>query len=75
MNNDLSIANVTVAELLQSNPSAVRFFLDQKTDCVGCHLARFCTLKDVVSAYHLNEHTFTEALDRIQIQTPQRRIL
>lgn len=28
-------------------------FLKLKTDCVGCHLDKFCTLTEVAAAYEL----------------------
>lgn len=69
MTNDvLAIAEITVADLLKSNPAAVRFFIHQQTACVGCYLAKFCTLEDVINTYHLNQQSFLEELATIIIQ-------
>lgn len=50
----LIIAATRVDEILRSLPQAGRVFLDWHTDCIGCHLARFCTLEDVARHYHLD---------------------
>jgi hybrid cluster-associated redox disulfide protein len=51
---DASIsAKSTVNEVLTAHPQTARVFLSLRTSCVGCHLARFCMLEDVASAYEL----------------------
>lgn len=53
MNMDASItAKSTVNELLAAHPQAA-IFLALRTSCVGCYLARFCTLEDVAREYKL----------------------
>lgn len=47
-------AETRVDEILRSQPQAGRVFLDWHTDCIGCHLARFCTLEEVARHYHLD---------------------
>ena len=65
MKDELALSTTTVADLMTSTPKAIRFFLDQKTACGGCPLARFCTLQDVVHTYQLNEQAFRQELARI----------
>ncbi|OGO75636.1 MAG: hypothetical protein A3K45_07790 [Chloroflexi bacterium RIFOXYC12_FULL_59_14] len=68
MNDDLAINETTVADLLKKAPEAVRFFINQQTACVGCYLAKFCTLKDVVNAYQLEEKTFLQELAKFTVK-------
>jgi hybrid cluster-associated redox disulfide protein len=56
-------AKQTVAELLESYPQAAAAFLAWKTNCVGCHLARFCTLEDVARIYEMGTHDLVETLE------------
>jgi hypothetical protein len=44
----------TVAQVLSAYPQAAQIFFQLKTDCVGCILGRFCTLKEVARAYDLH---------------------
>ena len=67
-NNVLAIAEITVADLLKSNPAAVSFFIHQQTACVGCYLAKFCTLEDVINTYQLSQQSFLEELAKIIVQ-------
>jgi hypothetical protein len=41
----------TVAQTLGWDGDLSRVFLDRRTACVGCYLARFCTLEDVARTY------------------------
>jgi|GEM_PF-2542661 len=68
MNDTFAILEITVADLLTAAPKAVRFFIDQGTGCAICPLARFCTLKDVIGAYDLNEDGFRKELTKLNNQ-------
>jgi hybrid cluster-associated redox disulfide protein len=60
---DVSIcAKQTVAEVLESYPRTAATFLALKTNCPGCHLARFCTLEDVARTYELAPHDLIDTL-------------
>ena len=65
MNDILANSETTVAEVLTATPKAVRFFIDQGTGCAICSLARFCTLKEVITAYNLDENAFLEKLAKL----------
>ena len=67
MNDILAISEASAADLLAATPKAVRFFIDQGTECAVCSLARFCTLKDIVTAYALNENEFLEELAKLNV--------
>ena len=67
MNDNLAISETTVADLLAITPKAISFFVDQGTSCAICSLARFCTLKEVITAYNLNEDVFREELTKLDI--------
>lgn len=43
-----------VSDVLQRFPQTVAVFLENRTGCVGCDLAGFCSLKDVAEAYKLD---------------------
>jgi len=43
----------TVSEVLQMYPGSRQVFIARRTMCLGCHMARFCTLKDVAQIYSL----------------------
>jgi len=71
MNKDLEVLDVTVSDLLKSTPSTVSFFISQHTSCVGCRLAHFCTLHDVIKTYELDEEKFLEELTKYMVQNKQ----
>jgi hybrid cluster-associated redox disulfide protein len=63
MNMDASIcAKWTVADVLATYPQTATIFLSLRTNCVGCHLARFCTLEDVARTYELSIQDLIEKL-------------
>ena len=68
MNNGSYISETSVEHVLKSTPTAARFFLEWHTACVGCGFARFCTLKDVIHTYQIDEKTFIEALAKLNVQ-------
>jgi len=67
MNDILAISETSVADLLAATPKAIRFFIDRGTTCAGCSLARFCTLKDVITIYGLDENTFLEEFAKLNV--------
>jgi hybrid cluster-associated redox disulfide protein len=52
----------TADEVMKTYPNTVYVFLALKTDCVGCALARFCTIEQVAAAYKLPLESFLERL-------------
>lgn len=68
MNDSLKLLETSVESVLKSTPKAVRFFLDWHTACAGCSFARFCTLKDLVDTYQLDEKKFLEAVEKLAVQ-------
>ncbi|GAB4480980.1 MAG: hypothetical protein OHK0031_02530 [Anaerolineales bacterium] len=50
----------TVAQTLKVYPPLAGVLLSLKTDCVGCHLNRFCTLKEVAASYEIPLETLLE---------------
>jgi hypothetical protein len=65
MNEALISSETTVTNLLKEFPQATRFFIIQKTSCVGCFMAVFCTLKDVIETYEVDENKFLAELDKV----------
>jgi hypothetical protein len=68
MSDVFEISETSVENVLKATPKAVGFFLELHTACVGCGFARFCTLKDVIKTYQLDEKRFIEELAKIAIQ-------
>lgn len=58
---------MTVEKVLTSFPQMVDAFQSLRTGCVGCRMARFCTLADVSRAYSL---PLREFLDRLLALIP-----
>lgn len=58
MSDILEIYQSSVESVLKAAPGASRLFLDRATACVGCGFARFCTLKEVIDRYDLDENLF-----------------
>ena len=58
---------MTVEKVLTGFPQTVRAFQSLRTSCVGCRMARFCTLADVARVYGL---PLREFLDRLLVLIP-----
>lgn len=66
-------AQITVEQVLAARPGLTAFFINLKTDCVGCPMQKFCTLADVANSYAIPIDTL---LEKISEQTlNQRRML
>ena len=64
MDNPLVSHADTVAETLRKVPGAARVLVAHRTACVGCSLARFCTLDDVARTYELELQPFLAKLQQ-----------
>jgi len=53
----------TVDDVLRQVPGAAHVFIASHTDCIGCSLARFCTLEEVSQHYSLD---LTQLIDNLQ---------
>jgi hybrid cluster-associated redox disulfide protein len=65
MNEFLIPSETTVADLLKKFPQTARLFITQKTACVGCYMAGFCTLQDVLETYDLDRDSFLAELNEV----------
>jgi hypothetical protein len=54
----------TVEEVFQNLPEAGRIFIVYHTGCIGCRLARFCTLAEVANIYQINLLSFLDDLQQ-----------
>ena len=54
----------TVQEVLSAWPETQRAFRALKTSCIGCYLARFCSLQDVAEAYQIPAADLLDAMDK-----------
>ena len=53
---------MTVEIVLRDWPATVEVFLARRLACIGCPMARFCTLDDVARAYQLSGEALMAAL-------------
>ena len=54
--------DTTVGDLLRCRPEIIPVFIRHRFICVGCSMARFDTLQDVASNYHLDPQLFLNEL-------------
>ena len=58
---------LSIQDLLARWPGAAQALVDLRTACVGCQMARFCTLADVADHYHLDLEQLIQALQRAPV--------
>jgi hybrid cluster-associated redox disulfide protein len=51
-----------VGDLLMDYPQLLSMFFEQNLDCVGCRMARFCTLEEVSRYYLLEADSFIQSI-------------
>ncbi|HKT18380.1 MAG TPA: DUF1858 domain-containing protein [Stellaceae bacterium] len=54
--------SLTIAELLDSDPAAMRLFIDRRMSCIGCAIAPYHTIEEACSAYNLPLDSFVREL-------------
>ena len=64
MDTQLLYTQLTVEDILKNWPLAFSVFRRRNTDCVGCLLQRFCTLKDVAETYEVELQDLTKDLEQ-----------
>lgn len=57
----------TVSEILKKYPETRQVFIERKTLCLGCYMARFCNLKDIAQAYSLETETLVHEMQKVTI--------
>jgi len=55
---------MTVEDVLKTWPSAYSVFLNGKSECIGCFLQKFCTLREAADVYKVTPQEFMEELER-----------
>lgn len=55
----------TVLDLIRLHPRAINFFMERGTLCVGCYLAGFCSLEDVIDTYRFDRSLFYKELEQV----------
>lgn len=58
MSDTVELPDIKVETLLKATPRAVRFFLDWHTSCANCGFVSFCSLRDVIKTYQLDDQKF-----------------
>jgi len=71
MNDILAIPERSVADVLNSAPKTAKLFVQHGTACIGCYLARLCTIKEVAASYEIELDPFLKEISEI-IQSSQR---
>ena len=64
------IPETTVPDALAFAQGAPRVFIAHRTACVGCALARFCTLRDVATTYGLAVDALVAELENAALIDP-----
>ena len=65
--------DIYVSDLFKSWPALLSLFMDQKLDCIGCSLVRFCTVEDIAVAYDLDLDEFITILNEyVQTQDDEK---
>jgi hybrid cluster-associated redox disulfide protein len=65
------LADFTVAEVMDRWPQTIPFFFRYRMACVGCPIAPFETLAEVVAIYGLDLNRFLNELEQIIEQAQQ----
>ena len=55
-------AETTIAQALDLKPAIADVLIGRRTACVGCYMARFCTLSDSADIYGLPWDAFFDEL-------------
>jgi hybrid cluster-associated redox disulfide protein len=61
----------TVEAVFKTLPGTSHVFIKYKLGCVGCYLARFCTLEEVAKVYELDLELFLNKLERYTYLPPK----
>ena len=55
-------SSVTVAQLLDQHPEAMRLFIDRRMACIGCAVSPYHTIEEACGEYDLPAGTFMQEL-------------
>lgn len=61
----------SVEDILKRWPRAMRAFRKHRTNCIGCLLQRFCTLKDVAETYEIELQDLLQDLETCVTENDQ----
>jgi hybrid cluster-associated redox disulfide protein len=64
MENKILSLDCTVADLLRDWPETIPVFIGYRLSCVGCEMAPFDTLADVIKIYQLQADLFLKDLEK-----------
>jgi len=60
---------MTIRELLERNPPAIKVFIKLKLFCVGCPAQKYHTLEDVAGIYNYDIYTLLDNIrNTVQIE-------
>lgn len=66
-------SQITVADIMDRWPETIPVFLKHGAYCVGCEMASFETLEEVIGVFNLTLEGFEEELEQIIAQEEQKR--
>ncbi len=59
-----SVLDLAVRQIVEGHPRCARVFIELRTQCVGCQMAGFCTLRDVAASYSLDLERLVGLLEK-----------
>ena len=62
---------ITVDEVLRRWPETWVVFKDKGTQCLGCFMQRFCSLREVAEAHQLSLQELIQELEKCANQKPK----
>lgn len=60
-----------IADILALSPKITSLFVQWQVDCIGCSMAKFCTLQEMVGYYQMDIHQVLAQLEK-RITQPER---
>ena len=57
----------TVSDVVQKCPGTSRVFIEKKMLCLGCCMARFCTISEVARVYRIDTETLVHEIQQVAI--------
>jgi hybrid cluster-associated redox disulfide protein len=62
---DISIEDLTVAEIMSAYPAAIRLFMDWQLHCIGCPIAPFHTICDAALEHRVSPAELVAAVEAV----------
>lgn len=63
----------TIDKVLKEKPSASAVFMNRNTQCVGCYMQKFCTVRDAAETYQLDLEVLVADLNECESENHNSR--